>query len=144
MASRSRVFTQFGEPQDMTPGSTTLRVQCNHCSATVTASTKATSNLLVHLKRHHPNIHKAIQNPEPVSQPAMSQFITTTPTTPQKWKHTDPRQQIVSDLLVQFIMSNLLPLSIVESEEFHKFTEKLNPSYVIPSRNQRESQRHNH
>ena len=72
--------------------------ECKHCSSTVTVSKCATSNLITHLKRHHPPAAK---------QSSVTSFVSCTP---QKWKSTDYRQQATTDLLVQFIAESLQPL----------------------------------
>ena len=48
------------------PGCTAYKVTCKRCSKSVTWSSKTTSNLIVHLKKHctsHPDIRSKLQSP---------------------------------------------------------------------------------
>ena len=51
-----------------------------------------------------------------------------------KFASSDPQQKKITDALVMFVASDLLPISIVESSHFRHLLECLNSSYAIPSR----------
>ena len=46
----------------------------------------------------------------------------------------NPKQIQASDMLVDFIAEDLIPLAVVDSTKFKKFVEKLDPMYQVPSR----------
>ena len=82
--------------------------ECKHCSSTVTVSKCATSNLITHLKRHHPTAAK---------QSSVTSFVSCTPqsgnpliTDSRPLLTSWYRQQATTDLLVQFIAESLTPL----------------------------------
>ncbi len=53
----------------------------------------------------------------------------------QKWKSTDGgKQKQITDAVVNFIASDLQPLSVVESSAFRKILEMAEPRYLMPSR----------
>lgn len=51
-----------------------------------------------------------------------------------KYSNSDPRQIQLTDALLKSIAGNLLPLSIVESEEFKNLMEIADSRYQMPSR----------
>ena len=51
-----------------------------------------------------------------------------------KYSTTDPRQKKITDALVSFIATDLLPLSLVESSSFRNLVGLLDPKYSVPSR----------
>ena len=60
----------------------------------------------------------------------MSTFIKN----PSKYGVNDPRQKKITDALLMFVASDLLPISIVESSHFQHFVQCLDSYYKIPSR----------
>lgn len=60
----------------------------------------------------------------------MSEFVTKK----GKYSNSDPRQNQLTDALLKFIAGNLLPLSVVESEEFKNLMEIAESRYQMPSR----------
>ena len=68
----------------------------------------------------------------PVStyQRPMTEYIKPT----SVYSSTDHRQIELTDTLVQYITSDLVPLSVVESPFFRKLVNKLDPRYQLPSR----------
>ena len=60
----------------------------------------------------------------------MSEFITKK----GKYANSDPRQVQLTDALLKFIAGDLLPLSIVESDEFKNLMEIADSKYQMPSR----------
>ena len=110
---------------------------CNFCKSMISASTKATSNLLLHLKRKHPTEYEKLQ-----SNTNTDYQTTLTPifSPPKKYTSTDPRQVELTNATVNFIPGDLFPLSIVDSSRFQKLMLKAEPRYQIPSRKHLSSQ----
>lgn len=54
--------------------------------------------------------------------------------TDKKYQSNDPKQIETLNYLVEYIAGDLLPFSTVESENFRKFVEMLNPRFQMPSR----------
>ena len=52
----------------------------------------------------------------------------------KKYDSKNPKQIQASDMLVNFIAEDLIPLAVVDSTKFKKFVEKLDPMYQVPSR----------
>lgn len=63
-------------------------------------------------------------------QTKMSEFVTKK----GKYSNSDPRQIQLTNALLKFIAGNLLPLSVVESEEFKNLMEIAESKYQMPSR----------
>lgn len=59
----------------------------------------------------------------------MSEFVTKK----GKYSNSDPRQNQLTDALLKFIAGNLLPLCVVESEEFKNLMEIAESKYQMPS-----------
>ena len=51
-----------------------------------------------------------------------------------RYSSSDPRQKKITDALVSFIATDLLPLSLVESSSFRNLVGLLDPKYSVPSR----------
>ncbi|XP_033874243.2 zinc finger BED domain-containing protein 4-like [Acipenser ruthenus] len=114
-----------------------LQYKCKHCNSCISANIKATSsNLKRHMKRKHPSVSTELINrpsssssyTNPTQTPASSFTVTT------KWKDTDPRQLRLTNCLINFIASDLIPFSIVDSAAFRELMATAEPSYTIPSR----------
>lgn len=52
----------------------------------------------------------------------------------RKYSSTYPRQVRITTALVSFVVGDLLPLSVVESEGLRTFVHSLDPRYQVPSR----------
>ncbi|CAG2238141.1 UFL1 [Mytilus edulis] len=63
-------------------------------------------------------------------QPTLTQCIKKS----VKYSPSDPKQLEMTNALIMFIAGDLLPLSIVESEEFKNLMEKADTKYQVPSR----------
>ena len=51
-----------------------------------------------------------------------------------KYSTNDPKQRQITDALISFIAGDLIPLSVVESDNFRTLLEASNPKYQMPSR----------
>ena len=107
------------------------------CKAMISASAKATSNLLLHLKRkHYSEYEKSLSTNKTDSQTTLMPLFSI----PKKYANIDLRQVELTDATVNFIAGDLLPLSIVDSSRFHELMFKAEPRFQIPSRKHLSSQ----
>ena len=150
------VFRHYNIP-DNPEGS--FKAKCKHCGTTISGSTKATSNFLLHIKvnipkissfnkfseiffefqRKHELVYKEIQ--ETPRTDASEQTGSSSQSTlhhlvcnPKKYNTKDYQQVETMRAVVSFIAGNLLPLSTVDSPYFHHLMEVSNPRYQVPSR----------
>ncbi|XP_048867862.1 E3 SUMO-protein ligase ZBED1-like isoform X4 [Brienomyrus brachyistius] len=125
---------------------------CRACGKAVPAKTGNTSNLMHHLRKHHPSVYVAMQKkkhpellvkPEPSDDPVTPNqtVIDTAPAEPEassKWVvvpiPTDSRQVPLTDSIVTYIVNGLLPLSTVENKDFITILQLAEPFFTMPSR----------
>jgi len=119
---------------------------CNHCSKNFKFSTKATSNLITHLRRCSPNLHlkytnlkkkhqaqlKKTKAHQAQNQPSISSFFQATYS--QQFASYDATQKTLTKALLKSIACDQLPLSIVESQTFRNLLLTAEPRYVFPTR----------
>ena len=115
------------------------------------AKTFSTKPLLNHLETLHPRELKEKKDelslllppPSPMSKKTPSQLKAraqqrsikdTLPGNLTPWKHDDSRYKKASKKLVQFIIEDNQPFTIVEDRGFINYSLHLNPWYIIPSR----------
>ncbi|CAF4343054.1 unnamed protein product, partial [Rotaria sordida] len=103
-----------------------LHVECVVCSSTIIRKSTSTSNLLHHIQSQHNSEYQNINK----SMKSKSQMRTTesTPRLPL----SSERSVYLSKLIVDFIIYNYLPLSIVESSQLQAIFQEAEPSYLIP------------
>jgi len=92
------------------------------------------------LSRHLQSAHVLIMNAPGSSSSSSS---SSTPSTSKKSqptlvfgarKFSEARQEKANELLTKFIISNMLPLSLVDDESFQEFVRFLEPEYKVPCR----------
>jgi len=106
-------------------------VRCNICAKEFTYS-GSTSTLTRHLQTIHGNIFEPSSSSEaPKVDPAAARKQTCLNF---GRKFTDVRQEKANELLTKFIISNMLPLSLVDDAAFREFIAFLEPDYRIPCR----------
>lgn len=116
---------------------------CKQCKAKVKFSSKATSNLITHLKRCCPAEHKKYVDLKAITgkphkrsisdqQGAMESFVVSR--TKEKFTRNDIRQKGITKALINSVACDQLPLSVLESPTFRKLLETAEPKYSIPSR----------
>jgi len=117
---------------DHTQKLTADTVQCKLCKKEF-AYSGGTSTLSRHLQVVHANI---------VNQPSSS--ATSTPTSHKSvktnqpplvfgpWKFGEARTEKANALLTKFIVTNMLPLSLIDDEAFREFVNFLEPEYKLP------------
>ncbi|MGH0147837.1 UNVERIFIED_CONTAM: hypothetical protein FKN15_073738 [Acipenser sinensis] len=85
-------------------------------------------------RRKHPSISTELICTPPSSsdptQPSASFFTVT-----KKWRDADPRQLRLTNCLINFIASDLIPLSIVDSAAFCELITTAEPCYTLHSHN---------
>ncbi|XP_052407935.1 zinc finger BED domain-containing protein 4-like [Carassius gibelio] len=101
------------------------KVRCMYCDRQL-AYFNNTSSMMRHLRSTHPAILQCAEdgNFPPVPRPA------TDTAGPSK----QGRQRELDEALVDMVVKDLQPFTIVEDEGFMAFVNKLDPSYVLPSR----------
>ena len=87
------------------------------------------------LQRKHREIYLSIQKPSEAAstcdkQSSIQQFVTPT----KKYSPNDPRQTKINDAIVTLIAGDLLPLSLVESDNFRHVIGCLDNRITVPSR----------
>lgn len=91
-----------------------------------------------HLKRRHPDVHKAyeqqrISSSSDHAQTSMSSFVVSPEG--KTYVSIHPRQKSLTTSLVSNLTINCgLPLSIVDNPHFRAFVSDLDPKYVVPCR----------
>jgi len=101
---------------------------CKECNAEVKYSGN-TTNLTLHLSRHHPYTSgaaepPAVQKPAGPSQTKLD----------MKLKADSKRSVSITSGILNFIVKDLRPFSVVENEGFRDLIRVLEPRYTIPSR----------
>ncbi|XP_063430349.1 E3 SUMO-protein ligase ZBED1-like [Mytilus trossulus] len=127
MSSKS-VLEHLTVPDDFQNGNT-FKGKCMHCGTLISGSYKVTSNFVTHMKRKHRDLY-ILHSENKEIQPTLTQCIKKS----VKYSPSDPKQLEMTNALIMFIAGDLLPLSIVESEEFKNLMEKADTKYQVPSR----------
>ena len=95
-----------------------LTASCCKCNSTITASLKATSNLTRHLKTKHSDVFKQYENL--VKEQCKRKLKDDNPLLTKYFKsdkdHTE--QARVDELVANYIVSKMAPLSTVDDEDF--------------------------
>ncbi|KAK0143586.1 Zinc finger BED domain-containing protein 1 [Merluccius polli] len=89
-----------------------------------------TTNLANHLQRKHSITHTQVTTPNTVAEatPPVTNFF------PPTLSRTSKRALDVSSAIANFICKDMRPYSVVENEGFRDLLHKLEPRYVMPSR----------
>ena len=121
---------------------------CKLCSKTYSKQS-GTSNLLSHLKSAHPakyaELHPAASASEspadsasgvqekPLAKSNLSSWIVST-ATPQTRPCSSGRSEQLTELLLDWIVDSVRPLSVVSDDGFIRVMKFTEPSYTVPSR----------
>ncbi|XP_055063027.2 zinc finger BED domain-containing protein 4-like [Misgurnus anguillicaudatus] len=116
---------------------------CKVCKGQVnrggtTAKTFGTSNLIRHLKIHHPKEHdeylKSIDHAKQarpsLTQPSMKSVILRN----QSYSRDSPKAQAITKKVMEFIVLDDQPFSVVEDQGFRRLMAHMDPRYTLPSR----------
>ncbi|XP_039608816.1 E3 SUMO-protein ligase ZBED1-like [Polypterus senegalus] len=132
---RSPVWEHFGFPVKVTDGQWQVdksKVVCRHCSTTeIGYAAGNTSNMLTHLKRHHPSVNVSY------TRKKTSLVQTVTPITSAFKQHlasNSDRAKAITHGIGVFIATGLRPYSVVENAGFKYMIKVLEHRYEIPSR----------
>ncbi|XP_011408936.1 PREDICTED: zinc finger BED domain-containing protein 1-like, partial [Amphimedon queenslandica] len=120
------VLEHFIVPETLPPGD--FKAKCRYCKPEkyIIASVKVTTNWWKHLKRSHPSKLKEEEDPQMTLD-----YLIKTPA--KKYDPKNITQISGNDALIEFIAGDLIPLSVVDSTNFKKFIEILDPKYQVPS-----------
>ncbi|XP_057684886.1 E3 SUMO-protein ligase ZBED1 [Corythoichthys intestinalis] len=131
---RSPVWEHFGFPVNYKPpqGQRQIdknKVVCRHCSTDIGYVSGNTSNMLTHLKRHHPSVNIA------TTKRKTSVVQTTLPTAfKQPFSGGSDRAKAITNAVGVFIAADLRPYSVVENAGFKHMIKVIEPRYQLPSR----------
>lgn len=102
---------------------------CRHCKVMVLYNGN-TTNMHVHLKRHHPNIKldcvtddKKNRSSQKTIQANLPSFL--------KYSNSSSRAAGINRAVAGFIVSDMRPLGKVDNLEFKVLLQKLDPRYVL-------------
>jgi len=104
------------------------KVQCRLCSKQLAYSGSSTTSLMHHLKSMHPSVSD-IKADQSTAHRALSSFGFRTPR-----QCNDSRQEKITALLMKVIVGNMLPLSLVDSDDFRELFSFIEPNYKMPCR----------
>lgn len=118
-----------------------VSVTCLICKDVLKYSGGSTSNLLKHIRARHPleyaelkeeneNETIAKASKPSTSQPTLIQTVTST----QPYKKDSKAKKEIDELIIEWIVKDMMPLSAVESKTFKKLIHRLDPKYELPSR----------
>ena len=133
----SPVWSFFDQPQPLTNGKS--ETVCKLCKKTF-AYHGGTSNLQAHLERKHPHSFKVkseLQGSVEKSatrqkaQPLITQHAIAKPSATAR---SEPRKNAINDLITDWLVADLRPLSIVTGEGFLRLFSFLEPGNTVPCR----------
>ncbi|CAG12946.1 unnamed protein product [Tetraodon nigroviridis] len=108
--SRKRKFSPVWDHFDLI---TENKVKCRICSQELSRINRSTSTMLRHYRARH-------EKEEQVNSPVINTGAS--------------RKQATDEAVVNMIIKDCQPLSLVEDEGFKELLQLLEPSYVLPSR----------
>lgn len=104
---------------------------CRHCRTAVRYVLGNTSNMLTHLKRHHPSLNVT-------GMTTKGSLVQTTMSTSFKKKESFPdhsaRAKEITNAIGVFIAADLRPYSVVENRGSKQMMKVIEPGFKIPSR----------
>jgi hypothetical protein len=118
-AKRSLVWRYFKILDDKS-----FDAECILCSTIVTRTSTSTSNLLHHIQARHDSEFQVVNKAMKSKSAALAQRLPL----------SSDRSFELTRLAADLIISNLLPLSIVESPQLQMIFQEAEPSYVLPKR----------
>ena len=129
---RSPVWEHFGFPVSYKLGQREVdktKAVCRHCSSVIRYVFGNTSNMLTHLKRHHPHVHIAT---------TLRKTSVVQTNLPTEFKQPIPgesdRAKAITNAIGVFIAADLRPYSVVENVGFKHMIKVIEPRYQLPSR----------
>lgn len=105
------------------------KVECRLCKKQLCYSGCSTTSLLHHLKAMHQGVVDVRGGAGDQAQRPLTSFGVDAP------RHcSESRQERINELLMKVIISNMLPLSLVDSDEFREFMNFVEPNCRVPCR----------
>ncbi len=102
---------------------------CKHCAKCIQYANGNTSNMTVHLRRHHVNVSISTNRREPVRKQLLLSAAFKQPLSDKS-----DRAIAITKALGMFIAKDMQPCSVIECEGFRQLMNVLEPRYNIPSR----------
>ncbi len=102
---------------------------CKHCAKCIQYANDNTSNMTVHLRRHHYNVSISTNRREPVRKQLLLSAAFKQPLSDKS-----DRAIAITKALGMFIAKYMQPCSVIECEGFRQLMNVLEPRYNIPSR----------
>ena len=118
-AKRSLVWRYFKNSDDKS-----LNAECILCSSIISRSSTSTSNLLHHIQARHKDAFQVMNKSMKSKTTELSQRLPL----------SSARSSQLTQLAAELIISNLLPLSLVESPQLQRIFQEAEPTYVLPKR----------
>ncbi|XP_070397996.1 zinc finger BED domain-containing protein 4-like [Nothobranchius furzeri] len=112
---------------------------CNVCKAVVprggtSVATFNTTNLIKHLKKHHPREHEEFLTRGQKGEKRHQESLLESLKKQSKLPADNVKAMGITEKLLNFIVLDDQPLSVVENEGFRSLNEHLEPRYSLPSR----------
>ena len=145
--AKSKVWKYFAfeaDDNDKIQNNTNVFCQVPNCNARIGYS-KNTTNMSLHLKRHHPTHYQEVQvvsDDDDSAQPDTSKpthwqsRITDAFYSVEPYRKNNPRYKACEEALAKFVCLDLQPLSIVSSPSFLQLLKTLDPKFTPLSASQ--------
>ena len=147
---KSEVWNYFGFPIHFENGVKKVdhsKTVCMTCKSELRYHGN-TTNMSLHIKRHHPTFSISTDRKRKVDENDMSSSSINSPKQvcqvpgqlrlaeafKTKLSHTSLRAQMISRQISKFICKDMRPLSMISNDGFKQLINLLEPKYVIPSR----------
>lgn len=128
---KSAVWEHFGYPVENRDGNRVVdktQTICRKCFKKLTQVTGNTSNMSMHLQRHHPEINLGARKKTPAQKSTLPNLFQ------MKLLANSDRAQKITRGIGSFMSLGMSPFSVVENEGFKHLISVLEPRYVLPSR----------
>ena len=130
-AFKSLVWKHFGFVK-----SDKSKVICLHCKGVLKYAGN-TTNMAVHLKRHHPQYSSASSSSTISStkiSPSSSSQRTLQESFKSKLVKNSPRSIAITDAITELLIDAMLPYSFIDNVKFRKLINLLEPRYTVSDR----------
>ncbi len=129
---KSAVWQHFSYPVEIKDGNRVVdktHTICRKCFKKLPQVTGNTTNMQMHILRHHPEINlAAAQKTTQQQQPTLPSLFQA------KFPADSDRAQKITNAIAIFMALDMQPFSVVENEGFKYLLSVLEPRYLLPSR----------
>lgn len=128
---KSAVWQHFGYPVEIKDGNRVVdktHTICRKCFKKLPQVTGNTTNMQMHILRHHPEINLAAAQKTTQQQPTLPSFFQA------KFPANSDRAQKITNAIAIFMALDMRPFSVVDNEGFKYLLSVLEPRYLLPSR----------